>query len=329
MVTAAAAGGIVWFATHPGSIYPESPLPLPDAADHISGGFFPSTHSYMAFEPIDISFVVENASNTAFNFPDGGASRSSFGADHNFFVHITGPDGYDVPQFLFHKGGLIGGGCTVPAGGRHERTLLLNSWADLIEPGVYTVTMRRELYGMPSGMAPSHHAPVTTWRLRAPPGLEVAESRLRRLMVQALVTKQETAPPGQLTREEVVEWVDWMLRMPMIESTFEIEILPFEPEGFVEIVAAQLPEEYGPILADGCSSMAIAVICIQLGLETEERSQARALEVLRQGHTPSSRVDIENLIFWVDRKVRSYEAFRVPKPYPIRPEHLAEHPLYN
>jgi len=296
-------------------LYPENPKPIPEAATHIKGAFVPSKKSYMAFEPIDTSFVVENASDSEFTFPEGGADRGALGANHNFFVHITGPDGYAVPLFLFNRGGLVGQR-PVPAAGRHEETLLLNAWADLIEPGTYTVTMRRELYGSPSGMDASSF-PARSWRLRVPPGVTVRDSRLRRLMIQSLRHSNQN-----YSIEEAAEWVDWMLRMPMIESTFEIEILPFEPESFLEMVAARPREEYGAVLADGGCSNAIAVIFVQLGLTDETLSKTLVLEELQAGRIPGPREDQGERGHWVRESLQAYKAFGASRPYPIRAEDM-------
>jgi len=304
------------------ALYPENPRPIPEAARHITGAFVPSKRSYMAFEPIDISFIVENASDSEYAFPVGGAQRMTLGANHNFFVHITDVDGYDMPLFLYHRGGLVGQR-KVPAAGRHEETMLLNAWVDLIEPGAYTVTMRRELYGTPitgNASGVTMDLPATSWRLRVPPGLEVDDSRLRRLMVQSVRHSNQT-----YSIEEAVERVDWMLRMPMIESTFEIEILPFEPESFLEIVAARPREEFGAVLADGGCSNAIAVIAVQLDLlrePSETLSKALVLDALQAGRVPGPRPDHGETGHWVRESIKAYETLNAPHPYPIRAEDM-------
>lgn len=281
-------------------LYPEDPKPVPPIIEHINGYFAPDKTEYMAFEPIWVTFVVTNGGDEPFGIPDGGAYRS-LGRDENFYVYIMGPKGLGVPLYRGNMGGLIGGPTMVPPHGRHERRMLLTAWADLHVPGTYTVTMRRELFAKPREVI--EFLPSRSKRLLMPPHLRLSEDDVRRALVRDTM---KHAKDQNLSQEEILQDIDWMMRMPMIESTFQIDILPFNAEAFTKIIET-LP-------LDSPSSY---ILGLQLGLPRDQISRLNVERALRDGAVPRSRPDDEGFRIWLTETREIYLLLEIPQPWPV------------
>jgi hypothetical protein len=285
----------------------EPPEPLVLAADEvgpISGYFAPERTTYSAFEPIHVTFRVTNDSDDMFAFAIGGASRFAEGRDENVYVHIIGPDGKDLPLHLGNRGGLVGQ-VRLPPEGRHERELLLNSWVDLYEPGTYTVTMRHVLYSS-DGVLPAFEAMV---RSSFPPRLNPSKAAMRAVLIHHAQQRQRDKDAEEIARE-----VDLILDMPMIESRFEIEILPFDRQVLIDRVETLPIQSSGIVVQEG-SSDALGILCLQLGLTQEQFSRENALALLHNGAVPRPRPD--DFRIWLNQEIANCLRWGVPEPWPL------------
>lgn len=279
---------------------PETLPPIPPGADGISGYFTPSKICYLVGEPIEITFRMENHGTEAFTFKKGGAYRFAEGRDDNFHVQIIGPEGYDHLIYWGGHGGFMDQH-TIEAGDVYESTLLLNAWADLLEAGRYTINLRRPIDGdIEASLATLRVSPHKALR---PSRLPQNESRLKGLYVEDILEHC-----GECSREEAFTRAEWHMRMPMIESTFEIEVLPFDAEKLVEIVEALPLGKAGIVLEDGDCSSPIGILSLQLGLSP---SKAKTLEALRLGvhPRPRERQNKDDHWSWVALTKFRYEQF--------------------
>lgn len=136
------------------------------------------------------------------------------------------------------------------------------------------------------------------------------------------LVRDACARHGLEESDEVVRAVDWIMRMPMIESTFVIDILPFDRRLLVNTLR-EIPLEIHGISVQGGHSTAIGVVCIQLGLPQAEFSRERAIECLERGIVPQRRAgDFQP---WLHRQTVAYELWNVPKPWPLPPRLVDEY----
>ncbi|MBI1317761.1 MAG: hypothetical protein GC168_02285 [Candidatus Hydrogenedens sp.] len=294
------------------------PLPLPPGAEQIKGYFAPQRTKIRAFEPIWVDFVVENPSEHAFEFPEGDATRFAGGRDENFWVHVSGPDGFDWPVFNYssHAGisSLVTPYIYVSAGGRFVQRLLLNAWTDFDTPGRYTVTMRRELYSVLDGILPIDR----TARSEVPLGTPEQARKVREQVECVLLSVGRLNPPVARQR------VDWMLRMPMIESTFEIEILPYESDRLVQTLndlrrcltySNEKAMSHTPC-AEVMTYLAILRMNFSPWVDGENMVDAM-VRCISEGVAPHSRITDKQRAEIFYRAVLDFGYWGVPEPWPL------------
>jgi hypothetical protein len=106
----------------------------------------------MLGEPIHLSFIVRNLSDTDLIFSEGGDYRNRLGRPESYDVRAVRSDGKPVskPEIQLSMGGLVGG-VKAPAGRAATRDLFLPHWAPFEETGIYTITCRKTLNFVGSG----------------------------------------------------------------------------------------------------------------------------------------------------------------------------------
>ena len=112
----------------------------------IEVSLLPDKPVIMLGEPIHLSFIVRNLSETNLEFGEGGDYRNRLGRPESYDVRAVRSDGKPVskPEILLSMGGLLGI-VKVPAGGAATRHLFLPHWAPFEETGIYTITCKRTL----------------------------------------------------------------------------------------------------------------------------------------------------------------------------------------
>jgi len=112
----------------------------------IEVSLLPDKPVIMLGEPIHLSFIVRNLSETDLKFGEGGDYRNRLGRPERYDVRAVRSDGKPVskPEILFSMGGLLSA-VKVPAGRAATRYLFLPHWAPFEETGIYTITCKRTL----------------------------------------------------------------------------------------------------------------------------------------------------------------------------------------
>src|SRR5262245_27149121 len=112
----------------------------------IEVSLLPDKPVIMLGEPIHLSFIVHNLSETDLEFGEGGDYRNRLGRPESYDVRAVRSDGKPVskPEIMFSMGGLLGV-VTAPAGGAVPRQLFLSHLAPCEEMGISAVTCKRML----------------------------------------------------------------------------------------------------------------------------------------------------------------------------------------
>jgi HEAT repeat protein len=118
----------------------------------IEVSLLPEKSVIMLGEPIHLSFIVRNLSETDLRFSEGGDYRNRLGRPESYDVRAVRSDGKQVPkpEILFSMGGLVGS-LKAPAGGAATRHLFLPHWAPFEETGTYTITCKKTIHFSGSG----------------------------------------------------------------------------------------------------------------------------------------------------------------------------------
>lgn len=113
----------------------------------IEVSILPEKSVIMLGEPIHLSFIVRNLSETDLRFSEGGDYRNRLGRPESYDVRAVRSDGMQVPQpeIPIGRGGIVSS-VRAPAGGGATIQLFLPHWAPFEETGIYTITCKRTLH---------------------------------------------------------------------------------------------------------------------------------------------------------------------------------------
>jgi RNA polymerase sigma factor (sigma-70 family) len=117
-------------------------------------------NKFLLGEPVFMTFTVENPTETAWQFAEGGDYRNKLGRPNSFSVTVKDAEGKEVPKpdSGFDMGGMSQMKKLLPDSKAAFQPLFLPHWATFSKPGEYTVTVSRNVGLVPADAIEPLHA---------------------------------------------------------------------------------------------------------------------------------------------------------------------------